>query len=63
MAAEPSDVREDTRLSDEEIRKRIMADPEKRRHVEEVLKEIRDRKGGSSGITAQELPDFLREHG
>jgi len=49
-------------LSDEEVRRRHLSDPETRRAIARALE---DAKGntGDAGIKPDELPDFLREHG
>jgi hypothetical protein len=49
--------REETLLSDEEIRRKMMADPEIRARIEAALR----KKPEGTGITAEELPDFLRD--
>jgi hypothetical protein len=51
---------QETLLSDEEIQRRHAEDPEVMRRAAE-----RARRGEPAGdaITAEELPDFLREHG
>ena len=50
-----------TLLSDEEVRQRQMADPAVQARVEEILQGHKNGKPGS-GIPAEELQDFLREH-
>jgi hypothetical protein len=48
-------------LSDEEIRRRLMENPETQNRVEEVLKQVGTGKA-EPGLTAEELADFLREY-
>lgn len=52
-----------TMLSDDEIRHRMLADPETRSRVEDLLRRIREGTAPREGIPAHELADFLREHG
>jgi hypothetical protein len=49
-------------LSDEEIRDRVLSDPDVQRRVAEALEEAK-RPSPSPGISAEDLPEFLREHG
>lgn len=58
-AADPRD----TLLSDEEIRRRHTQDPEVMRRAEEAARRARRGEPAGDGITAEDLPGFLREHG
>ncbi len=53
---------EQTLLSDEEIQERMRKDPAVQARVQEVLAEMRNGEPEGPGITAEELPGFLREH-
>ncbi|MEX1046172.1 MAG: hypothetical protein WD757_06805 [Actinomycetota bacterium] len=58
------ETREDVPLTDDEVRERMMADPDIRARVLRTLEESRRRSRGSSKpVTAEELEEFLREHG
>ena len=50
-------------LSDEEIHQRIMSDPEVQARIQTALAKVRSGKREGPGLTAEELPEFLREHG
>ena len=51
-------------LSDEEIFRRMMASPKVRARLEEVLAEqANPKRKRTPGLTAEELVEFLREHG
>jgi len=50
-------------LSDEDIRRRHAEDPEVMRRAEEAAERARRGEPAGDGITAEELPGFLREHG
>ncbi len=64
MSGEQARAPEEVRLSDEQIRRKHLDDPEVMRRAQEVLDEIaRGKEPKSSGITEEELPDFLRKHG
>jgi hypothetical protein len=54
--------KQDELLSDEELHDRIMSEAETREAIKEALAKSHSR-NGRPGITADELPDFLREHG
>lgn len=49
-------------LSDREIRDRMMADPEVRARLAQALLDA-ERPSSEPGVTEEELPAFLREHG
>ncbi len=49
--------------SDKELRRRRLQDPGVRARVQEILDQMERGEPLSPGITAEELPDFLREHG
>jgi hypothetical protein len=50
--------------TDEEIRARMMADPEKRSRAEQLAKEVRNGTADTDGgVGVTDLPDFLRDHG
>ena len=57
-------ARETADLSDRELRERRLRDPEVEGIVKEIQREFArpDRSPGEV-VTAEELPDFLREHG
>jgi hypothetical protein len=59
MMAEPVETREI--LSDEEVRRRLLTDPELRARAEEILEQAKNGGPVGPGILAEELPDFLRE--
>lgn len=64
MMAERADApNHDQLLSDEEVRKRLLADPKIRKRAEELVKKARNGKPDGPGIKREELTDFLREHG
>ena len=64
MSGEQARAPKEVLLSDEQIRRKHLDDPEVMRRAQEVLDEIaRGEEPKSSGITAEELPDLLREHG
>jgi hypothetical protein len=51
-------------LSDEELRRRIMARPEVQARLNEVLAEMQDPAWKTrKTLTTEELVEFLREHG
>ena len=54
---------QETLLSDEEIQRRHAEDPEVMRRAEEAAERARRGEPAGDGITTEELPDFLREHG
>jgi len=54
---------QETLLSDQEIQRRHAEDPEVMRRAEEAAERARRGEPAGDGITAEELPDFLREHG
>jgi len=56
---------QDELLTDEEFRDRLMSKPEVQEANKRALERVRSRNGtkGKPGITAEELQDFLREHG
>jgi hypothetical protein len=49
------------RLTDEEIRRQRLQDPEVQERLRQIHKQIDNGEPLSPGITPQELPDFLRE--
>lgn len=53
----------ETLLPDEEIQRRHAEDPEVMRRAEEAAERARRGEPAGDRITAEELPDFLREHG
>ena len=57
-----ADQKRDELLSDEELHDRVMAHPETKERIDRLLAE-RKSANGPAGITAEELKDFLREHG
>ncbi len=63
MSKPADDLENDGLLSDQEVRERLMANPEIRARAEQIASEVRKGKPRGSGITAGELSDFLREHG
>lgn len=52
-------------LSDEEIRQRMLANPDIVRRAQEALERIAERESDDPDdrITAEQLPDYLRERG
>jgi len=58
---------EHTPTSDEtetlELGRRLLRDPEIRARVERALADARSFDPKEPGVTAEELPEFLREHG
>jgi hypothetical protein len=54
--------KQDELLSDEELRERIVSDQETKEAIKKARAKSRST-NGKPGITAEELPDFLREHG
>jgi hypothetical protein len=62
MAEGAEPLHSDGPLSDEEIRRRMMADAEVQASIEKALARRRGI-GPENSLTAEELPDFLREHG
>ncbi len=50
-------------LSDEEVIRRMKSNPEVQARAKEALERSKRKKPEGSGITAEELPDFLRDHG
>ncbi len=53
----------ETLLSEEEIRHRHMSDPEALRRAERAVERVKRGDPPGPGVTAEELADFLREHG
>ena len=57
-------AREKVTLSDEEIRERMMADPEKRERAEKLAEQVRKGEATSGPrLSAEELALFLRDSG
>jgi hypothetical protein len=60
----PEALPRDETLSDEEVRRRVWEDPAARARIQDLIDYMRSaRSRGTPGISAEELPDFLREHG
>ena len=63
MISERMRERQEALARTREMRRRVLQDPAIRARSREVLDEIaRGDEPKSPGITAEELPDFLREH-
>ena len=52
----------DELLSDEELHRRVMADPAVQARIDIAKQRALESDGESTGITVEELPDFLRDH-
>jgi hypothetical protein len=51
-------------LTDDELRDRRLHDPQVRRTVERIQREFSDEgRPAADGVSAEELQDFLRDHG
>lgn len=53
----------DAVLSDEQMRRERLDDPEVKARVRAIQERMRRGEPPGPGITEEELPDFLREHG
>lgn len=60
-----SEVSPETRDDDEilELGRRMLRDPENRARIERALAQAKSSDPKEPGVTAEELPEFLREHG
>jgi hypothetical protein len=54
--------RRPTLLSDEELRRRVMADPDVRARLKEVLQHVKDGGSEDPGLGPDALREFLREY-
>jgi len=63
MGADEARAEEEELLSDEEIRRRHLENPDVMWRARQAAERAKRGEPEGDGITAEELPDFLREHG
>jgi hypothetical protein len=63
MSADRARAEEEELLSDEEIRRRHIENPDVMRRARQAAELAKRGEPEGDGITAEELPDFLLEHG
>ena len=60
MMPEPAPIQDETEESEDSLRDEQMSDPDVQARVKQIFEDAKQSKSGP-GITAEELPDFLRE--